>query len=164
MSAKILVIDYDEDTKTRIAAAKEVLSYIINIHESVFCIYEWDDDHVLPLRGMHEYGWELFDFPKGTSQKMASYRMRRRGYEPANPLHMLVFAAQAFNDNRSFGEWHRYVIGLGGELQTVLGAQFGGLNQGTCFFFQHLPQNKWKHDGGRNNRFLGVREIRKKDT
>lgn len=156
-----LSIGHGTKVSERIAAARASLPYIINIHEKVIEAHdsiELGRGHRDYL-GDEQYIFNLFEFPAGTSKKMAAYRIRRSGGEPANPAHMLAFAEQAFKDNNSFGKFHSYVIGLGGEMQTVLGAQFGGLNFGTCFFFQHLPQNRWTHDGGKNNRFLGVRRL-----
>lgn len=153
---RTLIVDYSLDVSKRIEAAKAVLPYVMNVHESVIRNHDRDDegrDHF----GKEKYTFKLFQFPEGTSKKMALFRIRRSGGIPANPAHMLAFAEQAFEKNNSFGKHHSYVIGLGGELQTVLGAQFEGLNQGMCFFFQHLPQNRWTHAGGENNRFLSVR-------
>lgn len=152
-----ITVDYNMNVEDRIAAAKKSLPYIVNIHESVIRNHNNDLDTNRMIFGKREYSWMLFEFPEGTSKKMATYRIQRSGGEPANPAHMLAFAEQAFKDNKSFGKYHSYVIGLGGELQTVLGAQFGGLNTGTCYFFQHVPQHKWTHNGGQNNRFLGVK-------
>lgn len=155
----IITVDYNSNVETRIAAAKKVLPYIINIHDSVIRNHDDDPDTGHIIFGKREYAWKLHEFPKGTSKKMATYRIRQTGGDPANPAHMLAFAEQAFKDNNSFGKYHSYVIGLGGEMQTVLGAQFGGINSGMCYFFQHVPQHKWTHDGGDNNRFLGVRRV-----
>lgn len=158
----ILIIDHCAKVTDRIEAAKKNLPY--HVHIDPMAVYVHDSLRRsnglldMPLN-KEEYFFQLFEFPKGTSKKMASYRMHRYGYEPANPAHMLAFAEQAFKDNNSFGKWHSYVIGLGGELQTVLGAQFGGPNFGMCYFFQHLPQNAWTHDGGEDNRFLGVCKV-----
>ena len=157
----ILTIDHGTKVSERIAAAKASLPYIIHIHESVIDQHDSIEceGRCRDYLGAEEYIFQLFEFPKGTSKAMAAYRIRRSGGVPADPAHMLAFAEQAFKDNNSFGEYHSYVIGLGGEMQTVLGAQFGGPNMGMCFFFQHLPQNKWTHDGGKENRFLAVKKI-----
>jgi hypothetical protein len=109
------------------------------------------------LYGEKNYIYKLFEFPDGTSKKMMAYRIRKNGYEPANPAQMLAFAEQGFKVMPHFGEFQRYVIGLGGELQTVLGCQFQGMGVGNVFFFTHLPQNRRVHEGGYDCRFLGVR-------
>ena len=153
-----ITVDHNVDISKRIEAAKKVLPYIVNVHASVFRNHDNNEDGC-GIYEKRQYAFKLLEFQKGTSKKMALYRIRRSGGIPADPAHMLAFAEQAFKGNNSFGQGHSYVIGLGGELQTVLGAQFGGLNFGMCFFFQHLPQNKWTHDGGENNRFLAVRPL-----
>jgi len=162
-------INHDAPVEERIEAAKKVLPYYIHIHPAVFHDHDRymdkDVDMDRPIFGQKLYAWRLFAFPKGISKKMLLSRMRASthygNFRPADPVHMLAFAEHAFKDNHDFGEWGHYVVGLGGELPTVLGAQFGGLQFGMRFFFQHLPQNKWKdvHDGGENTHFLGIKDI-----
>lgn len=156
---KTMIVDHGTSIDERIEAAKKVLPYQIHIDDIVFRAQDMGEDgHGIYEK--REYTFKLFEFPKGTSKKMMLYRIRRSGGIPADPLHMLAFAAQGFKDvYQTIGEYAHYVVGLGGELQTVLGAQFMGLNQGMCFFFQHLPQHKWTHDGGEDSRILAVRRI-----
>jgi hypothetical protein len=157
----VLTVNYNFDVDKRIKAAQESLPFHINIHECVIRAHDRDENG-RSLFGEQRYAWGLFEFAKGTSRAQArAHILRTRFFIPANPAHMLAFAEQEFKNNKSFGEFHRYILGLGGELETVLGAQFGGLNFGMCYFMQHVPQNKWTHDGGKDNRFLGVRHIRK---
>lgn len=156
----VLTVNHNLSVKKRIEAAKQSLPYVINLHECVIRTHD-DDENGRMLFGEQKYAWILFEFREGTSRKMARAHITRTGsFVPANPAHMLAFAEQEFKNNKSFGEYHSYVIGLGGELETVLGAQFGGLNMGMSYFMQHVPQNKWTHDGGSDNRFLGVMKIR----
>lgn len=160
-----LVVDYDLPTNERIEAAKKALPWMIHLDSMVFRENEEEECDIgtrrrfsLPIYGKRRFECELFEFSENTSERMIRYRMGQRGYIPANPVHLLAFAEQCFKDMPDFGEWHRYVIGLGGSLPTVLGSQFQGMGTGTCFFFQHVCQTH-PHTGGHNDRFLGVREI-----
>lgn len=155
---KSLTVDYSASVEDRIALAQKSLPWIIAVHPKVIRDHQYgeNDDY---LSGVKEYRYRLFELPEGTSHRAVVRRMNCFGWSPADPAHMLAFAAGGFERMPGFpyGVWHHYVVGLGGTLHTVLGSQFGGLGTGTTWFFQHVPQDKPMHQGGVNTRFLAVK-------
>lgn len=156
---KNLVVDYSAPVEDRIALAKKSLPWIIAVHPNVIRDHQHGPNDTY-LFGKKEYRYRLFGFPENVGHRAVVRRMNCFGWRPADPAHMLAFAAGGFKRMPGFpyGVWHHYVVGLGGTLHTVLGSQFGGLNSGTTFFFQHVPQNKPMHQGGKDTRFLAVKE------
>ena len=154
-----LTIDHSAPVEDRIALARRSLPWIIGVHPLVISHHR-EDSREHYLHGKKEYLYRLFQFPEGTSHEHILAHLRKWKWMPANPVHMLAFAAGGFKDMPSFppGVWANYVVGLGGTLHTVLGEMFGGLGTGTTFFFQHVPQDKLVHQGGIKTRFLAVKE------
>ena len=155
MQPRYITIESNFDPEDAIGACEKAFPWIVSLHHSVFV----EEETFFDLRKFH---FELFEFPGGISRRRAEYRLRAKRWQPAEPIHMLALATQhpeLIQQSFGPGVYHNYIVGLGGDFQTVLGAQFGGLGTGMTYFFTQLSCRKWKHAGGKPNRFLGVRPL-----
>ena len=166
---QLLTVDFSKQLETRIEECEKAFIWQVDLHPKVFHVGERSDEvRDLSFRTCI-YEWRLFDFPKGITRGRAASVIRRSSrnnpWSPADPSQMLAFATQHFEGFKKYhvpNEWAHYFVGLGGDFQTVLGAQFEGINFGMSYFLTQVSQKKWIHAGGPKNRFLAVRLIEAK--